>query len=369
MFDENSYSTPRTRCPVCDCIQLTVVVEQRFAEFDNAFLNRYDVSLCQQCGMLFANNIPSQRDFDEYYFTLNKYENEAVLSNGASHSGLLQNISNKDSQCLIGDFGCGSGIDLLALHDLGYKNLVGVDTSSENCKYLNDKGILTVNKSVFQLEQNDFSNKFDVIFLMAVLEHIVDLHGFIKKTVSFLGGDLIICVPEHFMWRGDVYPYREYSTEHINYFTFGTLCKLMDLYNYEPCNIYPNVTGSRNILFSRKVQIEQYNLISNEAVECALQKIDYLLEEEKPVIVYGCGTLTRYLLANTRFSKLKIIAFTDSDPHYHGQQLCGIPIIEPIELVKYLQSQILISTYVANESIEGYIRSELHMTNEVISLL
>ncbi|PIE62666.1 MAG: hypothetical protein CSA25_04180 [Desulfobacter postgatei] len=369
MLDEKSYSTPRTKCPVCACSQSVVLTEQKFADLDNTNLTRYDVSLCRNCGMLFANNIPSQKDFDEYYFNLNRYENEEMLSNGASHSGLLQYISDKDSKRLIGDFGCGSGIDLLALHNWGYKNLIGVDTSRQNCNYLKKKGITTVNKSVFRLEQDDFNDKFDAIFLMAVLEHIVDLHGFIKKTISFLDGDLVVCVPEQFMWRGDVYPYREYSIEHINYFTFSSLCRLMDLYDYEPHNIYPNETGSRNIVFCRKIQIEQYNLKSNNAVECALNKIDYLLTRQRPVIVYGCGTLTRYMLANTRFSKLNIIAFADGSPHYHGKQLCGIPIIDPIELTKYPQFPILTSTYVANRTIETYLHDVLHIPNEVISLL
>jgi len=80
------------------------------------------------------------------------------------------------------DVGCGKGFLLNSLHELGYKNVTGVDLS---------KGDIAAGRKVFPhidfIEEDIFlflekhTNTFDIIFLKAVIEH-VEKH----KVISLL---------------------------------------------------------------------------------------------------------------------------------------------------------------------------------------
>ena len=54
-------------CPACGCINNKLVFENRFEiPSINAFYNGYDVVECD-CGMVYADDIPSQDEFNTYY--------------------------------------------------------------------------------------------------------------------------------------------------------------------------------------------------------------------------------------------------------------------------------------------------------------
>ena len=62
-------------CPVCGCDQSKILFRQAFALLSSASLmDGYDVVICEQCGAGFADDIPQQPVFDEYYRVLSKYE-------------------------------------------------------------------------------------------------------------------------------------------------------------------------------------------------------------------------------------------------------------------------------------------------------
>lgn len=98
------------------------------------------------------------------------------------------------------DLGCGYGNFLFFLQSHGYKNVTGVDISTEE---------LTVCKTLFgsykfhQADVNKYvhatSEKFDVIYLSHVLEHIrkEDLSSFLEGTRNLLTDDgiFIVVVP------------------------------------------------------------------------------------------------------------------------------------------------------------------------------
>lgn len=63
-------------CPVCNGSKKTKLFHQSFAKFEGAnLLSSYDVVACDDCGFCFADNIPTQDEFDTYYRELSKYEN------------------------------------------------------------------------------------------------------------------------------------------------------------------------------------------------------------------------------------------------------------------------------------------------------
>src|SRR6185369_11708953 len=99
-------------------------------------MDGYDVVICEQCGAGFADDIPPQSAFDDYYRDLSK--NEDIAPPGTQPPPVEQRfrdiaalvakyIPAPESQVL--EIGCATGGLLKALLDLGFQNLLGSDPS------------------------------------------------------------------------------------------------------------------------------------------------------------------------------------------------------------------------------------------------
>lgn len=108
--------------------------------------------------------------------------------------------SRINKKCKILDLGCGYGSFLCFLQSLNYANVTGLDISTEElavCKRI-FKSYNFIQKDIFEFMDNT-TEKFDVIYLSHVLEHIAkdklfDFLGGIKKLLND-DGFLIIIVP------------------------------------------------------------------------------------------------------------------------------------------------------------------------------
>ena len=124
-------------CPVCGGGYAELVFQQFFQAFERGGpIEGYDVVVCTACGTSFADGIPSQSEFDEYYRELSKYEYEyraGKESEDDSHrlkglAELLQSIiPDKSSRVL--EIGCANGRLLSYLKEAGYSEVTGVDPS------------------------------------------------------------------------------------------------------------------------------------------------------------------------------------------------------------------------------------------------
>lgn len=112
----------------------------------------------------------------------------------------------QDASCC--EIGCGTGIFLAYLEKRGLRAL-GIDLSAEATEIAQKRftrGLISVrNQSVY-----DLKDKFDVIFMFEVLEHIEDDQGFLSHISDNLlkeGGRLFISVPakQRLFSRADLY--------------------------------------------------------------------------------------------------------------------------------------------------------------------
>jgi len=87
----------------------------------------------------------------------------------------------------------------------------------------------------------------------------------------------------------------------------------------------------------------------------------------RPLLVWGTGTHTQRLLAIGAFDSVRIAAFVDSNPKYHGRELHGAPVIAPASLAGR-REPILISTRGFQSEIQDQIRRQLKLENEIILL-
>jgi 2-polyprenyl-3-methyl-5-hydroxy-6-metoxy-1,4-benzoquinol methylase len=92
------------------------------------------------------------------------------------------------------DVGCANGGLLTILYERGYKNLTGLDKSIFCVNHIkNINGIRAIHGGLFDLEfkEEAFSNeKFDVVILSHVLEHVLDIQlafDFLERNCSKTG--------------------------------------------------------------------------------------------------------------------------------------------------------------------------------------
>src|SRR5260370_11489560 len=77
-LETNAPSALATRpCPVCGGERVAQLFRQSFAEIPNlCLLKGYDVVICSECGLGYADRIPDQAAFNAYYRDLSKYEHQ-----------------------------------------------------------------------------------------------------------------------------------------------------------------------------------------------------------------------------------------------------------------------------------------------------
>ncbi|MDF2156410.1 class I SAM-dependent methyltransferase [Algoriphagus sp. CAU 1675] len=228
------------KCPLCKSgLFLNHSEIKDFAVSGETFV----ICKCQSCDLLFTNPRPKQSeinpyyDFQEYYshkdesksFTGYIY-NQVRKLNIKQKLKLINKLHNKGKLL---DYGCGTAEFLQAAKEDGWK----VKGLEPNDKARALSNIKLPNKIVGELEELKNSQKFDVITLFHVLEHIHKLRKTLKKLITILNTDgyIIIAVPNPESpdaklygqnWAGWDVPRHLY---HFNEKSIQTLCKEFDL--------------------------------------------------------------------------------------------------------------------------------------------
>jgi len=385
-------------CPVCGHASSELLFRQSFQKLDGiGLLDGYDVVACQGCGMTFAENIPSQGTFDEYYRGLSKYayehragkespEDEWRLRQVARN--IASFIPHRDTRIL--EVGCSNGRLLGFLKEAGYKNVFGLDPAPD-CAELARKvyGVEVFTGSLFDAPVRDHG--YDFVILLQVLEHIRDVVPAVAALRRFLSPDgiLYVDVPDATKYVAErEAPFQEFSTEHINFFSPTALKYLMEASNFRTIEaksaaltdlkgkpvpiafgVFQNATVRRSD-FPRNTDAEsgvrRYVARCREMDSALRQRIDAAVSGDRSVIVWGVGTHTQRLLATGALKLANIVAFVDSNPKYQSQLLQGIPVVRP-DALRDRPESILISSFGFQQEIANQIR-EMKLPNDLILL-
>lgn len=381
-------------CPICSSTKKTLLYMQHFNNKVISLMDKYDIVVCDSCGFAYADNIPSQADFDNYYATMSKYEfnyKDGFVSNDYIDyftkivNFLIPHVNDKNARIL--DIGCSTGSLLSVFKLKGYSNLVGIDPSPECAR---------ITKELYNIEAtaNTISNfapaeKFDLIVLSAVLEHLVDFSDSMQKIKALLEdrGLLFIEVPD--AERFSLYisaPFQQFSTEHINYFSQYSIRNLLSSFSFRVIETQQNdhklnmTTDPDIFCLSQKMYENAFKIIRDDVSESSIknyitqcstndlgikQIIQEKLSNKNKIIVWGVGTHTQRLLGSG-LDLSKILFFVDSNPRYTGKKLSGLEIKQPNDIKEDIS--ILISTYSYQEEITHQIRKVLKLNNEIITL-
>ncbi len=390
---------PRRACPVCAATESSPLFYQRFEAIEGvSVIAGYDVVTCEGCGLAYADGIPDQARFDEYYRDVSKYEyhqrDGAESEYDRARMDVIADVVAPlipHERARILDIGCASGRLLYLLARRGYPNVTGLDPSPgcvQTAKRLYD--IQVVQGHLGQLPE--LPDPMDAVILVGVLEHIRDLNEAMTRIRSIMapGGMVYVEVPDALEFvRWPNAPFQDFSVEHINFFSPTSVANLFAVHGFEPVFVQQNHrhqayrttmsnvsaafrladSGPRAITFDAQSRpaLQQYIEKCTAEERRLHHRIDELVESRQQIVIWGVGTNTTRLLTTSRLPEANISAFVDSNAKYHGKTVAGRPIVAPVAL-RDRNEPILIVSRVFQTEISRQIRDTLGPDREIITL-
>jgi len=193
------------QCKICNSLlskEINIAIEVRQKTNEEFIYLKCDTCGCVQIGQIPTN---IEKYYNNYYSLNGIEKSKQIISflrksvfkfrlNNKNILGLLITMINPnmffwmekkmfDFNSKILDIGCGNGSLLVKMAESGFVNLTGVDLFINNdITYFIDQTEIKVLKKNF----SDLSEKYDLIMLHHVLEHIPDQHDFFKNIKKIM---------------------------------------------------------------------------------------------------------------------------------------------------------------------------------------
>jgi hypothetical protein len=376
-------------CCVCGTKTETILKLEFMEIFGMADEYVQKVNICPNCGFIHTQNPFSEDTLANRYKNLSKFEfdgSNVIAEDSKSYVKRCQRQyrfikSAIDEVASIFEVGCSSGFNLSIYKKDGI-NIFGVEPSKNNTESCKQKYGIDLFNGTFDEYKKSFENekRYELIFLSHVLEHIINPHNFISELSKMNSRYMFIEVPS-LDYKFCDEPFGMFAEEHVNYFTFDNLRRLMKSFNYRivDANIcfcpdadipagYPSIST-----IWEKDGNKAYSLTSNmpsvmTSRELIMKYIDASIEKDKKIneiidnigddkriAVWGTGHHTSRLLGMTSLKDKNIIRFYDSDTRKSGVKYYGREILpfDPADIKSGDIETVLISTYVAQNAIEN----------------
>jgi 2-polyprenyl-3-methyl-5-hydroxy-6-metoxy-1,4-benzoquinol methylase len=234
-------------CPVCGEKTFNPFIQCKDFSISKELFNIVE---CAQCGFVFTNPRPGEKDISQYY------NSEIYISHHANKGGIIPWIYRKvrglqfiyktniiksyfKTPVSILDIGCGTGDFLKYCETFNWKT-IGVEPDSDARKQAGEKGI-----PVYEVAHlNELKDKFDVITMWHVLEHVNDLAERMEQLKRLIKDDgiLIIAVPNRNSM--DARYYKSYWAaydvpRHLSHFTTESISNLFRKYDFNLVETLP----------------------------------------------------------------------------------------------------------------------------------
>jgi 2-polyprenyl-3-methyl-5-hydroxy-6-metoxy-1,4-benzoquinol methylase len=237
-------------CPCCGQKNITPVFS---AEDFTLSHERFEIWECKNCTLRFTQNVPGQDKIGAYY------QSENYISHSDTNKGLINNLYHKvrirtlakkrkmveeitgKSSGSILDVGCGTGAFLHTMQLSGWK-IAGLEPDEAARKKALELYKLNLDSSEKLVSLP--AESFDAITMWHVLEHVHELHEYIKRLKELLkpGGKLFIAVPNYTSYDEKVYKefWAAYDVpRHLYHFSPASMHTLLSLHEMPVVSIKP----------------------------------------------------------------------------------------------------------------------------------
>lgn len=308
---------------------------QMFVPDDCVLNSNLHIVTCSSCDFIFTDTDQTQEDYDLYYSKQNMYYKP--VTEITKYITDIFDVSRKylKSESTIIDVGCGNGSLLTLFKNEGF-NVTGVDTSKVCVEHLRTNEIKCIHGSVFSVNPS----QFDYVTCCHVLEHIIDIDGFVEHLKKFMkpDGHMYIEVPDSTRYTTNP-PFQDFNLEHVNHFTHMTLTKLFDKHGFQCTESGQKIIGcdypSVYAIFTFKKSITCYITGSERVFEKIFETLECVKNE--PLCLWGIGQFA-YKLLPVLFDKgYNVTSLVDNSPFKHGQVIHGLTVMaDPPDGVKIL---------------------------------
>jgi 2-polyprenyl-3-methyl-5-hydroxy-6-metoxy-1,4-benzoquinol methylase len=252
------------RCPVCHAENISSIFK---AKDYTVSQDEFSILHCQNCSLRFTQNIPDLHSISSFY------QSEDYISHSDTNKGFINRIyqlvkkrtlSGKRNLIIRStglhkgnhlDVGCGTGAFANKMLKAEW-TVTGLEPDS-GARAVAEKmyGLKILNADeLFNLP----ANSFDAITLWHVLEHVHDMHGYVKQLKNLLkeNGKLFIAVPNYTSYDAQVYKqyWAAYDVpRHLYHFSPASMKNLIEqhelkIISYKPMwfdSVYVSLLSSK----------------------------------------------------------------------------------------------------------------------------
>lgn len=240
----------RDSCPLCQSEEIKLhkkgtinpytISTDDFKITDSHYGSLWNFSKCQKCGFVFFNPYVPEEDILEFYSQLEDTEYSAEADNRAKNfTTILRRVEklrekfNPQNNKLL-DVGAASGIFLDLARQDGYET-EGIEPSG----YLVSDAKARYGLELFKgtVEEFQTENKYSVITLLDIIEHLVNPDGFMEHVDRLMAenGILVLVTPDVNSLAARVMGKRwwHYRIAHINFFNLSAIRFLLEKHGYQ----------------------------------------------------------------------------------------------------------------------------------------
>jgi hypothetical protein len=230
--------------------------------------------------------------------------------------------------------------------------------------------------------------RFDLVCLMAVLEHLLEPRRLLDKVARQLkpGARVLVEIPDAGAFdrigtEEQLEAFGEFSNEHINFFSIGDVRRLahavgLEVERWRP---YRSGIGARGLFALLNQAGESPALVEAddgsppsrvgtrdsmpryvERSTRAMADIESRLAAvcRGDVLIYGAGNHTcRLMVQSPVLSSCGIRAVFDRNPHFHGTMIGSSPVLPPSRIGEFPGLPIIVSTFNARREIHAALTS------------
>lgn len=237
----------------CPCCGRKNIVSLFSVEDYTVSHKRFEIWECKNCTFRFTQNVPGANGIGPYY------QSENYISHSDTSEGFINKLYHKvrnrtliqkrkmikkitaKSTGTILDVGCGTGAFLYTMQQSGWQ-INGLEPDETARKKAKELYNLNLNNSekLFSFP----AESFDAITMWHVLEHVHELHNYIKRLKELLkpGGKLFIAVPNYTCYDEKIYKefWAAYDVpRHLYHFSPASMYKLLSIHNMQIASIKP----------------------------------------------------------------------------------------------------------------------------------
>lgn len=268
-------------CRSCGSKKLETVIDLGLQPWGNDFqpvdtstkakVYPLECDFCHDCSLLQLNfTVPKELMFSEHTYLSGSTE---TLKNHflTTANEVLSYLNKSPSKLRVLDIGSNDGTQLSCYQSLGVAEVLGVESAKNIGEIARRNGIPTDN-AFFNFDYAQQLDKtFDIISASGVFFHLEELHSALRAVKKLLSKNGIFVVQFIYLRRMvENLAFDQIYHEHLVYYMFSTLQKLLDQYELEICFGYESkIHGGSGIAYishkgSRTIHENIRNLIDIE---------------------------------------------------------------------------------------------------------